>query len=239
MPITSKPAKGYTWRTIIVAVVSVVLGVWGIYDYAVAIPRQFAQVQRFEQITREIEEFQAEQRKLTPEERKLTPDEGRETYDRLMNELSAMGTPSPPGKYDRFIKGLIFIPCLPFGLYLIGFSVHLCRRTYRLDDDGTLHLPQGAWKPQEITDIDMGRWMKKSIAHVVHANGQRAKLDDYQYRDMFRIVGAIAARLHPNEWDTDAKLLKPASADPEPEAGATGTAASQADSSSGSDGSDG
>ncbi len=231
MPITSKPAKGHTWRTIIFAVVSVFLGVWGIYDYAVAIPRQFAQVQRFEQITREIQEFQAEQQKLTPEQR--------ETYDRLMNELSAMGTPSPPGKYDRLIKGLIFIPCLPFGLYLIGFFIYVCRRTYRLDDDGTLHLPQGAWKREEITDIDMGRWMKKSIAHVVHANGQRAKLDDYQYRDMFRIVGAIAARLHPNEWDTDAKLLKPASADPVPEAGATGTAASQAESSSGSDGADG
>lgn len=233
MPITSKPAKGYTWRTIIIALAFVVLGVWGVYDYAVAIPRQFAQVQRFQQINREIEEFQstAEQQELTPEER--------ETYDRLLNELSAMGTPIPPGKYDRLIKGLLFIPCLPYGLYLIGFSVHLCRRTYRLDDDGTLHLPQGAWKAQEITDIDMGRWMKKSIAHVVHANGQRAKLDDYQYRDMFRIVGAIAARLHPNEWDTNAKLLKPASADPEPEAGATRTAASQAESSSGSDGADG
>ena len=211
MPITSTPAKGYIWRTIIVAAVSVVLGVWGIYDYAVAIPRQQAQVKRFEQITREIEALRstAEQRDLTLEER--------ETYARLTNELSTMVTPSPPGKYDRLIKGLIFIPCLPFGLYLIGFSAYVRRRTYRLDDDGTLHLPRGAWKPQEITDIDMGRWMKKSIAHVVHANGQRAKLDDYQYREMFRIVGAIAARLHPNEWDTDAKLLKPASADPVPE----------------------
>ncbi len=234
MPITSKPAKGYTWRTIIVAVVSVVLGVWGIYDYAVAIPRQFAQVQRFEQITKEREELEA-----TKAQRQLSTEEG-ELYDRLTGDLNAMGgTPSPPGKYDRLINGLLFVPCLPFGLYLVGFSVYLCRRTYRLDDDGTLHLPQGAWKSQEITDIDMGRWMKKSIAHVVHANGQRAKLDDYQYRDMFRIVGAIAARLHPNEWDTDAKLLKPASADPVPEAGATGTAASQAESSSGSDGADG
>ncbi len=234
MPITSKPAKGHTWRTIIFAVVSVFLGVWGIYDYAVAIPRQFAQVQRFEQITKERKELEA-----TKDQRQLTAEEG-ELYDRLTGELNAMGgTPSPPGKYDRLIKGLLFIPCLPFGLYLIGFSAYLCRRTYRLDDDGTLHLPQGAWKPEEITDIDMGRWMKKSIAHVVHANGQRAKLDDYQYRDMFRIVGAIAARLHPNEWDTNAKLLKPPSADPQPKAGATATAASQAESSSGSDGADG
>ena len=233
MPITSKPAKGYTWRTIIIGIASVVLGVWGIYDYAVVIPRQQVQVQRFEQITQEIEGLRS-----AAEQRKLTQEEG-ETFDRLNRELTAMGTPSPPGKYDWLINGLVYIPCLPFGLYLIGFSIYLNRRTYCLDDDGTLHLPQGNWKREEITDIDMGRWMKKSIAHVVHANGQRAKLDDYQYRDMFRIVGAIAARLHPNEWDTKAKLLQPASADPEPEAGATGTAASQAESSSGSDGADG
>ena len=212
MPITSKPVKGYTWRTIIVAVVSVVLGAWGIYDYAVAIPRSEAAVERYKEL-----EAAAAERPLSLEEN---------------SEFLALGTPTPPGKYDRLIKGLVFVPCLPVGIYLIGFSIYLCRRTYRLDDDGTLHLPQGVWNREAITDIDMRRWMKKSVAHVVHAKGQRAKLDDYQYRDMFRIVGAIAARLHPDEWDTNAKPLKPDSDDPEPKGDETGvgTDASEAES---------
>jgi hypothetical protein len=56
---------------------------------------------------------------------------------------------------------------------------------------------------------------------------------------MFRIVGAIAARLHPNEWGNDAKPLKPASAVPVPEAGAAGvgTVASPAENLPGSHGS--
>ena len=72
----------------------------------------------------------------------------------------------------------------------------------------------------------MTRWMSKSIAHVVHTNGTRAKLDDYQHKDLHLIVGAIASRIQPKEWTPDARPVKaetePAASAKPPEAEATG-----------------
>ena len=61
----------------------------------------------------------------------------------------------------------------------------------------------------------MSEWMAKSIAHVVHADGTRLMLDDYKHRDTHLIIGAIAARLYPQDWDAEAKQIK--SGDDEPE----------------------
>ena len=40
MAVTTTLKRGYAWRIIIIAVVSGVLGLWGVYDYMVAIPRK-------------------------------------------------------------------------------------------------------------------------------------------------------------------------------------------------------
>ena len=40
MVVTTTLKRGYAWRIIIIAVVSGVLGLWGVYDYMVAIPRK-------------------------------------------------------------------------------------------------------------------------------------------------------------------------------------------------------
>ncbi len=39
MALEVRIAKGYAWRMIIIAVASLVLGLWGLYDYVVKIPR--------------------------------------------------------------------------------------------------------------------------------------------------------------------------------------------------------
>ena len=83
---------------------------------------------------------------------------------------------------------------------------------YRLDDEGTLHTPQGTWTRPQIADIDMNRWMAKSIAWVVHNDGSRIKLDDYKFRKLNLIIGAIASRLHPDDWDDEARPVKADSA---------------------------
>ena len=65
------------------------------------------------------------------------------------------------------------------------------------------------WAPDDIADIDMSQWMKKSIAQLGHTDGRRIALDDYLYQDLHLIVGAIAARLHPEQWDEQARIVKP------------------------------
>ncbi len=203
MPITTSISRGYAWRMIIIAVACVGLGVWGIYDYAVEIPRQKQAFERFETVTAEIGELESKSN-----QQGMLEAEDEAAYLRLKQELTQLGTPTPPGKYDRVIKGLVYVPCLPFGPYLLWMCIRANRRSYRLDDDGTLHLPKGSWKAEAIKEIDMQRWMSKSIAHVVHTDGTRVKLDDYQHKDLHLIVGAIASRIHPDQWTPDARPVK-------------------------------
>ena len=51
-------------------------------------------------------------------------------------------------------------------------------------------------------------WMAKSIAWLVHSDGTRVKLDDYKHKNLYLIVGAIASRLHPDQWTPEAKPVK-------------------------------
>jgi hypothetical protein len=84
------------------------------------------------------------------------------------------------------------------------------RQVYTLEDDGSLQMPQGTWPADDIADIDMDRWMAKSIAHVVHKDGRRVMLDDYKFKNMHRIVGELAHRFHPEAWTAEAKPVKEA-----------------------------
>ena len=78
----------------------------------------------------------------------------------------------------------------------------------------------------EIFDIDMGRWMAKSVAWVVHADGRRLKLDDYLHRNVHLIVGALASERYPDEWDAEAKRVGAGEEAGEAEASAAGAEAS-------------
>ncbi len=277
MAIEAKIARGYSWRMLIIAGVCLVLGVWGVYDYVVAIPRDQAMYDRLELMQMCKSALQTEQprKQLTPEARKAyvavvaelnrvleqqfgevdtsvepavvqekiqrltealeaSPDAewirlltinlngliaerrlpltqqdypaGHQAFETATAAIEAIGEVTAPGKYDR-VTQWAFILCLPFVPYYVVMYVLARRRVYRLDDDGTLHLPGDTWKPDEIADIDMSRWMAKSIAWPVHNDGRRVKLDDYKYRNLHLIIGAIASRLHPDEWDAEAKPI--------------------------------
>jgi hypothetical protein len=289
MAINVTIAKGYAWRMIIIGVASVVLGLWGVYDYAVEIPlRQMlheraelltkckealeteqaagaltAEAQAaVEAVTTEMErtirrelgddfdpeqtapsaEQQAEMQKKFAEvmqtsddaewlarlgvitqglyaERRLPLTEqdyaaAFMAFEATQDSLDQIGTVTAPGKYDR-VTQWAFIACLPFAPYFFWAYFVARRRRYTLDDDGTLHTPAGAWATDEISDIDMSRWMAKSIAWVVHRDGTRVKLDDYKYKGLHRIVGAIASRLYPDDWDEDARPAEQGEALPE------------------------
>ena len=275
MAITTSISKGYGTRLIIIAVVCTGFGIWGIYDYAVKIPRLQMLTDRLallEQCKSALETEQAawkpspeaaasiaavdaEIKRLFPEgvvapgedvtvaeyqQRLLdraqalpTSDEGRwlallaslrvalanerriplesypdafAAYQATDAAITPIADVTSPGKYDR-ITQWAFISCLPFGPYMLWVLVRTRRQVYRLDDDGTLHMREATWPREEIADIDMGRWMAKSIAWVVHRDGTRAKLDDYKHRNLHLIVGSIAHRLAPREWDAEARPI--------------------------------
>ena len=282
-----KLSRGYAWRMIIIAVVSAVLGLWGVYDYAVAIPRDQFHHDRLELLQMSKDALQTEQarQQLTPEakqaydaiseqltrtlQQEMIAAKGSEGLVNLQDTLNALsdgiedgpeadwirlqtvilnglvaerrlplteedypaahmafeqteaaiqvlGEVTAPGKYDRLTQWA-FILCLPFVPYFLVLYVSAARRTYRLDDDGALHMPEGTWKADEIADIDMSKWMAKSIAWVVHTDGTRIKLDDYKYKSLHLIIGAIAARLHPDDWDPEARPV--AAEEPKPDEG--------------------
>ena len=113
-----------------------------------------------------------------------------------------------PNKWNRMVQWL-FILCGPYavvaGLQLIGGL----RKKYSVDEEGNFHHPQGSWGAAEINDIDMSRWMSKSVAKIVHADGRTVKVDDYVHQDADQIIGAIAHRMRPEEWTDHAKAVEP------------------------------
>ena len=121
--------------------------------------------------------------------------------------LGLYGEVEPPSSYDLPIQWL-FILCLPFAPWYIFALVRAKSRVYRLGSDGTLYLPGETWAPTDLADIDMSRWMKTSKAWVVHTDGHRVVMDDYVYKDMFKIVGAVAEAKYPEKWTYLAKLVK-------------------------------
>lgn len=118
--------------------------------------------------------------------------------------LGVYGDAVKPGWYDRDVQWL-FIASLPFAPYYFWSFVSTRNRRYQLDPDGTLHLPEDTWKGDEIADIDMHRWMAKSICWVVKSDSTRIKLDAHIYKNLDKIIGVIAHRLKADEWSLDAR----------------------------------
>lgn len=129
--------------------------------------------------------------------------------------------PEPPASYDRWVN---------FWIYFVGTGILgtpwfvwklFSRRgqTWRLEDDGSLSTPDGVFGRDMIDDIDMSIWMKKSIAKVlIKDRAEPIVLDDYEYADVYLIVGALASRFHPDEWTEEAKPIKEDGADEEDDA---------------------
>lgn len=124
--------------------------------------------------------------------------------------LQLYGDAQEPSAYDRpvqwmFILSLFFVP-----IYMIALMKH-SPNVYQLDAEGNLFLPQGEWARDDIADIDMSRWMAKSTAIVEHVDGRSAKLDAYIFKDLHLIIGAVAHRLYPDQWESDGRKVKPTS----------------------------
>jgi hypothetical protein len=288
LPIATTLSPSCALKWLGVAVLCLVFGVWGIWDYAKAIPAKQRLYDRFEVLTaaksalestnptaghmtdealKADDAINTEWKRVTGTAIQDTPapnlsdmlqhhaqkewlgmlivlkgllptmrvpplDDPAElaagkALEGVNTELGKIGTPSPPSAFDRATQW-VFIASLPFAPYYFWALMVARRHRYRLDEAESLHfegdskLGSGVWPKDEIADIDMNRWMAKSIAWAVHTDGRRLKLDAYLHKNLEFIIGRIAARLHPNDWDLDARPRKA-------DAAAEGTDASAGD----------
>lgn len=216
MPITTTPSPSFLARTAFMAVLLIGFGVWGAYDLWVKIPHREQIADRYDGLTKRLGELDAARQQREKIGQSPTQSEIDEyvSANAELKSLSPGGkTPVRPSKFDRIVQW-IYISCLPFAVPSILSLMRVRKQRYELDDAGALHFQgdaehgSGVWSANDVTDIDMNRWMAKSIAWAVHADGKRLKLDAYVHKNLEKIIGAIASLKYPDKWDADAKPVK-------------------------------
>jgi hypothetical protein len=206
MAITTSMQPRQFWTNAIYAVVCLVFALWGWYDYSVKYPtmqREFDEHQALSDEKAAIEETKKNQGSL---------DAGQiqryEEVDAKLKEYKEV--PLAPGKYDMAIQlWLYMVGCGVLGTpYFLWNFWSIRRRTYRLEDDGTLVMPEGTCRIEELKGLDMSRWMSKSIATITMPDGREVALDDYKFRNMDKIVGVLAHQFEPGRWTDEVKPVK-------------------------------
>jgi hypothetical protein len=206
LPIAASVQPRQIFWNVIYTVLCSGLALWGAWDYFVTIPEREANFARFVEAkeTMEVLALAAESRTLTGEET-----EAFLAAEAVTQEFAE--PPVPPAAYDRAVQlWLYMVGCGVLGTPFFVWNLIVLPRTaakWRLDEDGSLSTPEGRLAADEIAEIDMNRWMAKSIATVVSTDGRRIALDDYKFRNMDRIIGAIAQRFEPDKWTLEAKQI--------------------------------
>ena len=197
------------WNTLYL-VITAGLGIWGAYDYWVTIPNQAALAEEYEALSNESHELKS----LVEEDQVLT-EEQIARYEEIQNILAAPpfeNTPQQaPAAYDAPLNFWVyFIGCGVLSAPWFLWRLITKKRTGpALQEDGSLVDGETTIPRENITDIDMSRWMAKSTARVmVQGQEEGILLDDYVYQDTYLLVGALAQRFHPGEWTEEAKPMK-------------------------------
>ncbi len=205
MAIETRIQKRQTIQNGAYAIICLALGLWGWYDYAVKIPAQEAAFQEF--VAAEDTRTKLEKLAL------VTPlnDEQRAEFSqvRTLLEQKYKEKPVEPAVYDRAVQlWLYIVGCGVLGVpWFIFAQWNLSRNRYRLNDDGSFESGTTKISAEQLTGINLSRWMAKSIAQVQTADGRKIDLDDYKYKGVEDIVAALAARFHPGEWTSDARPI--------------------------------
>ena len=216
MPIKTSPSPSFLARTAFMAVLLIGFGVWGGYDLWVKIPHREMIADRYDALTKRLGELDTarQQREKTGQ---LPTQSEIDEYNHANDELKVLSpggkTPVRPSKFDRVVQW-IYILCLPFAVPSILTLLRIRKQHYELDESGSLHFTgdpehgSGVWSANDIADIDMSRWMAKSIAWAVKSDGTRLKLDAYVHKNLEQVIGGIACKKHPDQWDAEAKRVK-------------------------------
>lgn len=212
MAITTHISPRYAGQTLLVGLICLVFGVWGVYDLKWTIPHRRQAFEHYQLLKAEKKKLDDE-KAAQPSGMSLSQDKqaAYAQIDAAMKTMSPDGAElTAPGTFDWVVQWIYAsgLPCAP---YIFWSLWRQWRRRYSLDDDESLHfegdpqLKSGVWTKEQIADIDMSTWMMKSIAHAAHVDGARLKLDAHLHKNLDLIIGAIAHRLHPDEWTIDAK----------------------------------
>ena len=244
MALQTTLATRYWLKTIVMSIVCLVLGFWGLYDLLYTIPWKESAATKHIFLVEEIQpaiesEFgSAVRNEALVKINELQPsvqDGPWATSLSLYAEAIGGGGPeiqtqaeetlqadsrlyevTKPSKFDWYMQW-VFVACIPFGFYYLYMYFKMKKRAamYCLDDAGDLQTPEGAWKSNDIVDIDMSRWIAKTgnarstwTAKAVVEGGGSVLLDDYIYKDMHLIIGSLAHRFYPDEWTPLAKRVK-------------------------------
>lgn len=204
MAIETTIRKSLTIKNVVISLVCLGFGLWGWYDYSVAIPQERADYQAFTEAEKAKSDLEAAAR-VSP-----LSDADKQRFRDAEAVLGRFTEkPAEPAAYDDEIQLWVYIVgCGVLGTPLGFWSQwRLTRKRFRLDDDGTLHTKTATYPPDQLADIDMAKWMEKSIATVVTTGGERIELDDYHYKGVEDIVAVLAARFHPGQWTSDARPI--------------------------------
>lgn len=201
MAITTKIQPRQTWRNLGYAGLCLALALWGWYDYSVTIPRREAEVA-------EWTEADATRSELEALAKTAPLDEAQKARFKTAEATLAKYTekPVPPAAYDRAVQMWLYIVgCGVLGVPPFLYAQwRLSRQRHRLDDDGTLHGPEGSFPSDKVTGIDLSKWMDKGLATLEVEGGGRVVLDQWKFQFTEDIVGVYAQRFEPGKWTSDA-----------------------------------
>ena len=104
MAIEARVSRGYAWRMIIIAVVSLVFGLWGVYDYVIAIPRDQQLADRLDllRVSKDALETEQGQGQMTPKAKLAYEAVQAELNEVLRRELADVGNQVPINDLEGF-----------------------------------------------------------------------------------------------------------------------------------------
>jgi len=189
------------------------LGVWGAYDYWIRIPHDEQTYRDFEDAKNTFDSLQKK-----ADEGKSLSAEDRADYEQSKKRVAEFQPPpSPVPAWDRplqlyvYVIGCGVISAPWFLLSLVKLQTKRVELTER-SETGILRSGKTMIEVRHATEIDMSRWMSKSIAVVRASDGTSIEIDDYMLQDGEKVVGFFAHRFLPAEWTTEAKRVTAADA---------------------------
>ena len=209
MPVSTHLKRSFIIWNALYLVITLGLGIWGAYDYWVTIPDREIAADRYEALLLEKTELEATATSTGP----LTGDAlARYTeIETLITDEFENTAPQRPAFYDRSLNfWAYFVGCGILGAPWFAWKLLTQkRRGPSLEEDGSLVNDNERYTAEQITGIDMSRWMAKSTAKVmVEGREDPILLDDYVYQDSYKIIGQLAHRFDPENWTEDAKPAK-------------------------------
>lgn len=205
MLIETKVAKRYWVRKALLTLMFFGFGCLALYDGIVKYPK-------------EIDAWSEYSRYNSLKERKNTSALSRaeaQEFALLDTKFSDPSVRQPRERHERDIRIQYTLAaiCFPASAVFVLTWLLSARRKYIIREDGTLVAPEGVFPADSLTDVDMTKWMDKSIA-VVEIRGGPAKggtavkLDAWIYDGLDEVIEKLARRFHPDEFSDQLPSLE-------------------------------